>query len=365
MKKVVNITLHAINNYGSIFQSYATVQIFKSLGCEVETIDYIRETARLNSTWKIITAKHLSPMLRIKTLIVHYLPSKGNRSYIFNDFRKKYLNLTEKKYRSDNDFENNCPDADIYCTGSDQTWNTVCQGVIPKPYFLHFVPKDKRKISFSASFGINQLPQQDKLQVKELLSRYDDISVREQSGLNILNELGLKGTLVLDPTLTLSPNLWNEFAAPRIIEEDYLLSYQLNRNAQYTKYLKECAHVLNLKIIHIRSRKDTKFKNGICLTSPTPKEWLSLFKHAKYVLTDSFHATAFCTIFHRDFLVILPPRYSSRIIDFLTMIDQEQRIITDFQNFSYYNTPIDFSKIDRIIDIKREETMSFLKKAIS
>lgn len=362
--KVANITLHAINNYGSIFQSYATVEIFKSLGCKVETIDYIRETARLDTPWKIITSKSLNAKLKIKTLITHFLPSKGNRSAIMEEFRRKHLNLTEEKYRSDADFEKKYPEADIYCTGSDQTWNTICQGDIPKPYFLHFVPDNKRKISFSASFGIEKLPEKDKPEVKRLLSRYDAISVRELSGINILKDLGIKGTLVLDPTLTVSPDMWKEMAAPRMIEEDYILSYQLNRSNQYTKYLKKCAQTLHLKVIHIRARKDTTFENGICMTSPSPEELLSLFKHAKYVLTDSFHATAFSTIFHRDFMVILPPRFSSRITDFLAMIDQRQRIVTDFHNYSYYNTKVDFSIVDNIINKKREETMRFLERAI-
>ena len=52
--KVAIITLHAINNYGSVLQALATERIFIDLGLDVETIDYVRETAQLDSAWKIM-----------------------------------------------------------------------------------------------------------------------------------------------------------------------------------------------------------------------------------------------------------------------------------------------------------------------
>ncbi|MBQ5982968.1 MAG: polysaccharide pyruvyl transferase family protein [Prevotella sp.] len=362
--KVANITLQAINNYGSVLQTFATEQVFRQIGCDVFTINYIRETARLNSFWKIILSKSLPPKLKIKKLITRYVIPKNNRVDVMEFYRKNQLHLTEKTYYSDTDLENDCPEADIYCTGSDQTWNTICQGDVPKAFFLHFVPKGKKKISFSASFGIPVLPQKDKEEVKELLSTYSAISVRESSGLDILDDLGLKGTLVLDPTLVVNPQFWNDYAAPRTIEEDYLLAYQLNRNFRFTKYMKDFAQHHHLKIVQLRSRKDTKLENGICLTTVTPQEWLSLIKHAKYVLTDSFHATAFSTIFHRDFMIIPPPRFNSRISDYLSLINLKNRIITNFDDYSYCNVPIDYSYIDTTLKREREKSLDFLRLAI-
>lgn len=362
--KVAIITLHAINNYGSVLQTLATEKIFQKLGCEVVTINFIRETARLDSFWKIIRSRSTTPKMKIKMLISHYFFRNKKRPQVLESFRHSQLHLTEKTYLSDYDLENQIPVADIYCTGSDQTWNTVCQGDVPKAFFLHFVPKGKKKISFSASFGITELPNSDKNEVRKLLSSYDAISVRESSGLKILNDLGLCGTLVVDPTLTIEPEFWNDFAAPRFIKEDYLLAYQLNRNPQFSKYMLDFAKYHNIKIIQVRSRKDTFLKNGICLTAPTPQEWLSLIKHAKYVLTDSFHATAFSTIFHRDFMIIPPERFSTRISDFLSLIKLNNRIVTDFNDYSYCNVPIDFTDIDKILETERNNSLAFLQDAI-
>ncbi len=362
--KVSLITLHAIDNYGSVFQALATEKLFLRLGCEIETVDYVRENASADTVWKILKVKGASSFLKAKMILRLLLPNRSNRKEVLDAFRKKFLHLSQDKYRSDDDLLHNPPVADLYCTGSDQTWNTVCQGEIPLPYFLSFAPDDKPKIAFSASFGINTLPEKDKLEVKHLLQRYKAISVREISGVSILSDLGLKGELVLDPTLAIGPEFWNNLAAPRMIDEDYLLAYQLNRSKQFTKYMKEYARRNHLKIIQIRSVKDTIIHNGVCYTDVSPEELLSLFKYSKKVLTDSFHATAFSLLFHCDFLVIYPVLFSSRLDSILELTSLHCRHVTDVSRFDYDKNAIDYETVDSILLSERKKTVSFLERAI-
>lgn len=362
--KIVNITLHAINNYGSVFQALATERLFEEFGCDVETIDYIRETAQEHTIGEIIRQKNSSWKQKIRVILSRLLTRQNTRSEKLDEFRKNYLHLTKQKYRSDLDLENNPPEADIYCTGSDQTWNTVCQGGVPRAFFLHFVPEEKKKISFSASFGVDALPEKDKAEVKELLQRYDSISVREIAGIDILHDMGIEGTLVADPTLAVEAEFWSEFAAPRMFQEDYLLAYQLNRNSRFTKYMKVYAKAKGVKLVHLRTHKDAWIRNGVCLTSPTPQEWLSLFKYAKYVLTDSFHGTVFSLIFHKDFMNILPQNYSSRLESILNITGLDNRIIKDYNDYTYCDHPIDYTPIDPILEKYRQETRNFLNKAL-
>jgi hypothetical protein len=362
--KIAIITLQAINNYGSVLQTLATEELFRQQGCDVVTINYKRESASLDNGWRILTARNLSFKLKLKTLVFHYFFSNTKRELVMGEFRKKYLHLTTTAYNSDIELELNPPDADIYCTGSDQTWNTVCQGGIPKPFFLHFVPRGKHKISYAASFGVSLLPQKDSEEVKKLLAQYDAISVRETSGLEILKKMGINGQCVLDPTLTLDSQYWSSLAAPRMFKEEYLLAYQLNRNTNYTKYMISYAKKHGLKIVQVRSRKDTVLNNGICLTAPTPQEWLSLIKNAKCVLTDSFHATAFCTLFHKNFMIIPPNLYSSRINDFLAFVGLTDRVIIDYNDYSYCDIDINFSHADRVLNNARKESLAFINNAI-
>ena len=365
MMKVVNITLHAINNYGSVLQTLATERIFQDLGCEVETIDYIRETARLDTIPKILTAPNLSLKGKIKTLAYHLFIDQKERNDKFVDFRNKYLHLSNRQYLSDLELEQDCPQADIYCTGSDQTWNVVCQGDIPKAFFLDFAPKEKPKISFAASFGIESIPKESVEDVRQLLSEYNSISVREQKGVEIINKLGLDAKLVLDPTLAVNPNLWDEIVAPPLYNEDYILAYQLNRNSIFTRYMKDLSSYYRIKLIQVRSHKETKIENGECLTNISPEEWLSLVKYAKYIITDSFHCTAYCILFHRYFVNIMPARFSSRIVNILENTGLMNRIVKDFNDFSICDQPIDFKPIDKWLEGERENTLNFLRKAIT
>lgn len=363
--KVANITLHAIDNYGSVLQTLATERIFEQLGCEVLTIDYVRETAQMNSVWKILKARNLSFVQKGKSLISYLFFRDNERSRILNNFRKEYLHLTDKRFLSDNELKDGYPEADIYCTGSDQTWNVVCQGGVPRPFFLDFAPAGTKKIAFAASFGIETIPEIFQSEVKELLSHYDAISVREQTGVDILHKLGFDATLVLDPTLAVDPLFWHEFASPRLYNEDYILAYQLGRNLSFTKYMKDLADYHNLKLIHVRTRQDTKINNGECLTAPSPQDFLSLIKYAKYVITDSFHCTAYSIMFNRNFVNIMPARFTSRIEDILKITGLTDRILHNYNDFKLCENPIDYKPIDIWLKKEREKTISFLKNAIS
>ncbi len=366
MKNVANITLHAINNYGSVLQTLATEKIFESLGCEVETIDYVRETAQLDTLLKIVRYGGPGWKIKLKQIVLHLLPnSDSRRAEKLYAFRHKHLHLTKRKYLSDKELEEYTPEADIYCTGSDQTWNTEVQHGVPRAFFLHFAPEGKKRIAFSASFGISELPERDRVEVKELLSHYSAISVREASGKKILDDLGFHDSVqVLDPTLAADPELWFNLASPRIIEQDYILVYQLNSNAAFVKYVNEFARLKGLHVVHVRLRKES-IANCTFMPDCSPEDLLSLFKYSSYVITDSFHATVFSLLFHCNFVDIYPSKFPTRIESILKLTGLQSRHVTDFSRYDYTDTPIDYEKVDAIFAAEREKTIDFLKKAIS
>ena len=361
--KVEIITLHAINNYGSAFQALATEQCFISLGCEVETIDYIRANARSGSLLDIFKTKGTDFTTKMKRLFLRIL-RPNQRTLVLAEFRKRCLHLTPLTYYTDGALYRDVPVADIYCTGSDQTWNIECQGEVPLPFFLDFAPKGKKRISFSASFGIDDIMEKYKVQVSDLLSKYDSISVREKSGVDIIKGLGLKSTQTLDPTLAIGFDFWNSLASGRLYDGDYVLVYQLNSNRKLTEYVREYARRNNLFIVYIRSRKDTIWGNGVTLTEPRPEDLLSLFKYAKCVITDSFHATAFSILFHRNFICVYPDKYSSRIESILNLTGLQRCQLKDFGTFPSIEEKINYEEVDSILARERKVTFDFLTKAI-
>lgn len=363
--KVANITLHAINNYGSVYQTLATEHLFEQMGCEVETIDYVRETAQCDTVWKILRYGGPGWKIKMKQLILHLMPkSKSRHKEVLNAFREKHLHLTAQKYLCDQDLLDNVPQADIYCTGSDQTWNTEIQHGIPRAFFLAFAPEDKKRIAFSASFGISKLPERDKAEAKELLSKYSAISVREKSGLDILHDLGFNDAVqVLDPTLVVGSEFWDSMAAPRMIQQDYILVYQLNNNTAFVKYVNDFSANKGLHVVHVRSRKEA-IKNCTFIPDGTPEQLLSLFKYSSYVITDSFHATVFSLMFHCNFMDIYPSKFPTRLESVLQLTGLQSRHVTDLSRFDYADTPIDYDKVDAILETERQKSLDFLKNAI-
>lgn len=362
--KIANITMHAINNYGSVLQTLATEKIFQDLGYEVITIDYIRETAQLNSVWKILKNGGPSWILKCKQIIFFLFFKSKKHSEKFEIFRKKHLHLTPIKYLSDKDLYSNPPIADIYCTGSDQTWNVECQGGIPYAYFLDFVPIGKKKIAFSASFGIDSIQDKYKKEIKKLLSKYSAISVRENQGTTIVKELGLDATQVLDPTLVVEKDFWEKLASKRLINDDYIFIYQLNSNTKFEEYAYKYSLKKNIKLVYCKGRKCNSYKNAIHYKSPTPEEFLSLIKYSKLTITDSFHATVFCLLLHTDFIDIFPHLYSNRLYSILKLTNLESRQVVDFNDFEKFNEHINFNYTDKIIEKERNNTLSFLKNAL-
>lgn len=362
--KISVLTLHAVINYGSALQSYATQKIFEDLGLETEIVDYRREPVLESSlplSKKIAKASGVAG--KIKTILLHPSSKKGRK--VFDSFLDSHINQTPQRYTYDEDFEKYPIESDIFCTGSDQVWNSGWHNGTPRPFYLSFVPEGKKKIAFSASFGKQELEDWEKSEVTELLSSYDAISIRETSGVDIVKNLEIENAVhILDPTMVLEPKYWYELSEERLVKEKYVLVYQLCNNTEFDKYAVKFSKEKGLKLIRMCIRYDQIRKPGHGIVLPPVEGFLSLIRHAEYVLTDSFHCTAFSLTFHKQFVDFYPSAYGSRLESVVKMVGLEERLITDYSNFEIADKTIDYESVDGIISIKRAEGMNFLKNAV-
>ena len=364
--KVSVITLHSVLNYGSVLQTYATQQIFEKLGCIVEIVDYRRKSPLGKTVIQILKDNEYNPLLKIKLILI--MPSSNRALRIFQTFLKRKVNLTETVYTCEKDFEAHPIEADVYCTGSDQVWNTGWHKEIPGPFFLNYVPEGKKKIAFSASFGKEQLEDWEKPGILAYLQKYSAISVREKSAVDIILSLdkNLKAQHVLDPTLAVEPHLWLDLAVPeRVVKGKYILVYSLNHNKQFDQYTRELAKKKHMKLIRLCTRYDQirVSEHGIVL--PEVEKLLALFRDAEYVVANSFHGTAFCLVFHKQFLACYPTLYSTRVESILSLTHLQERRLKDYNDFRSIDKPIDYDTVDALLENARMKTMSFLKKAIN
>ena len=366
-KKVGIVTLHRTTNYGSVLQAYALQETIKELGYDSEIIDY--RPSRSSMLNMIIGLKNKNKLLRrsiiVRTIVrLIMIPSYILRFKTFKRFVKHYLNLSQNYYKEENDLLNNPPFYNVYCTGSDQVWNSEWNGKIDKPLFLNFASNDSLKIAYAASFGKEKLDSWEKKETKELLSRYNYITVRELSGLKILNELGIRGgECVLDPSLLFDKYKWSKISSKKIKNDNYILVYNLNRNKRIHEYAIELSKKTGFNIKYITYQLHDFYKKGKMYCNTSVENYLSLIENAQYVVTDSFHGVAFSINFNKNFMVIYPKKFSSRLDSLLKITKLSNRIVTDTNMESLLND-IDYKEVNTIINNERKKSIDILKRML-
>ena len=224
--KIKTITCHHVYNYGASLQAYALQHYLESLGHDVEIIDFNPwfHRARYNPFWIHPNAYGISAkiikMLPIMKYIVAPLQAfrKGmfktwGRKKAFDKFEKQYYNLTNYKYLSSDDLKRNPPVANIYVAGSDQIWNTYYENGKEPAYYLDFGDKKTKRISYAASLATSSIKDGYESFVKDELNKFNAISVREFTGAQVLNQLGLENiSVVLDPVFLLDGKDWEKLS---------------------------------------------------------------------------------------------------------------------------------------------------------
>ncbi|MCH5320257.1 MAG: polysaccharide pyruvyl transferase family protein [Eubacterium sp.] len=365
-KKIAIITRHAISNYGSVLQTYALQKAIDKIGFESEIIDYIRTDEDYRNISDTLIKKSSWNKNAVTRLIYKSIQSP---EYIkmgkeFEKYRKALLKLTAKRYSSLEELKHNPPDADIYCTGSDQVWGTIGNDEIDPAYFLDFAPANKKKIAYAASFGKTKINTDNKEFLKNLIGTYDWLTVRENSAVELISSLGTYNvSQVLDPTLLLDSGEWNTLIE-NDIKNDYVLLYQLHSNPQMDNFAKQFAKKSGLKLIRLTPLFHRVFKSGKAVYLPTVGEFLSYIKNAKYMITDSFHGTAFAINFNTQFIDVLPGETKTRNQSILELTGLTNRILNSFNDFSFIENKIDFRYANEKIAQERINSLEILKKML-
>lgn len=359
------ITRHAQSNYGSLLQAIATATILERLGHKCEIIDYLRDDEHgLNGVLTYLKNKPAWNKNLLRKFIFTAIRYSDERpaEMKFARMRSRYLNLTRRISKYD-DLQN--LDADIFMTGSDQVWGMVQNGRYDEAYFLSFV-KNRPKIAYSASFGRTDFTPQIIKDYKSMLSEYTAISVREDSAATLLKKWGIHcNGQVLDPTLMLTADEWSKYAAGSIIQQKYVLVYQIHNDSRLGDYAKRFADYVGLPLVRVSSNLRQVVREGNFKWLPSLDKFLSYVKNCSYMITDSFHGTAFAINFNRQFLEILPKNNTgSRNMSILNLTGLTGRIVNDFNDFTLANQQINYKNVNTVLDVERQKSMKVLKNII-
>ena len=194
--KISTITCHDVYNHGASLQAYALMTYLNNQGHNVEIIDYkpyymgnLYKLSNIdNPAWeKNFISKSIYLTLKLPGRLIS-LKRKKN----FDDFTKKYLNVGNYTYESNEDLKSNLPDSDIFICGSDQIWNSLHANGKDPAFYLDFVPNDKVKAAYAASFATDTISDEYKIMTKSLVEKLDKVGVREESGVKIVKDLGIE-----------------------------------------------------------------------------------------------------------------------------------------------------------------------------
>lgn len=361
MKKGLIISLYDNNNYGNRLQNYALQNVLSEF-CDIKTynnVKYDKETMLIKRSYtKINFGMAIKKCLsKIKHKILkenkNRVLIKGERLDNFIEFSNKYIKLTENK---DN--------YDYYIIGSDQVWNPDFARSYNTNFAL-FVNSNSKVISYAASFGINQIPEECKVIYRKGLNNISNISVREETGAKIVKDLiGKDALVVVDPTMLLTSEEWRRMEnKPKNIEgKKYIFTYFLGKISEKRKiFLEKTAKENNLEII-----------NMMQITEPEtyvagPSEFLSYIDNASIVFTDSFHACIFSIVFKRPFYILNREdnmkNMSSRLDTLLSKFKLEDRKLNSYEDKVSFD--IDYSYTDKILEEERKKSDEFLRKALN
>lgn len=348
--KIKTITCHDVYNAGASLQAYALQTYLKNLGHDVEIIDYKPPYLSNHYSFSSINPAYDKPIIKQLYLLAKF-PGRlhayfSKRKSNFDAFKRDYLCITEKQYHSCEELIKDPPLADVYFAGSDQIWNPMFNNGKDPAFYLDFAPKDATKASYAASFAVDKIPQECENLIKSYLTNFDYISVRESGGIKILNSLGFNNCFnVCDPVFLLEKEYWEKLTF-KISEEDYLLIYDFDSSEKVKSIAQKVAKEKGLKIYSIFNLSYA----DKCFFNEGPLGFLSLVKNSKFVVSNSFHATAFSIIFNIPFCVV--NRNEN--------INERMKDLLNIFNLKNYNKTLDYKSINLAIKNYSEKSKRYI-----
>ena len=369
-------------NYGGMLQAFSTVSMLERRGIDYELVRYEKDKGlgfAVRSAPRLLNGVLLNDKKEALVRKIGYKKHPDIASHdalrmaMFASFRdEKFRKLSPVFYG----YEELCRGAERYSavmSGSDQLWSPA--GLPTNFYNLMFVPDNIRKVSYASSFGVSAIPWYQRSRTAEYLSRIEFVSMRENRGAEIVQELtGREVPVVLDPVFSFDADGWRSLLEiKKPTEKPYLLAYFLGANPESRVAVSEFAAKRGLKVVALRHmdqfvEADESFGDEAPY-EVGPKEFLDYLSGASYVCTDSFHGTCFSVIFGREFSVF--NRYEEG-----SKVSKNSRIDTLCKNLGLesrrfggslddvFGTPIEFASVYSRLSALKRRSDAYLNEAL-
>ncbi len=384
-KKKIGLLLALGTNYGALLQSYATQQVAINMGFVSFVINKYnggrRDILRHGATGIMFyIMQHLNndyntrPKQKLDAL---HKENKKKRAIAQQSFiKERFVNVMD--FSDHTELVQFASSLDVVMIGSDQSW--LPGSMIGIKASMEFVPKGVRRVSYATSLGVSEYPKYSWKQARNVWKRMDFISVREEQGKKIIQDIcgDIPVQVVCDPTYLLTKKEWEErIPVKRLEVEKYILCYFLGTDKKLFEIARKFADERNLKLLSILSCEvavngDDIFADRLIIGA-SPEEFVNFIRGAEFILTDSFHGVAFSVINEKQFFLFYPQRdylsqsRNSRLDNIVKMWGLEDRLIVNKERAledESSRTQIDYKKVTSRVLSKRKESLEYLNKAL-
>jgi len=372
--KIRILTFHCAKNYGAVAQAYALKTVLRRYSDDVQFLNYrplflTNRAEQVKPQNRSVKYLFIEALRRMVHIIRYYFWGYKEKIQKYTSFEKEYLlDLNQSTFTKKEQI--NAEGIDYVFLGSDQIWNeNITFG--DTAYFGGFpMGKDTKLVSYAASIGLDN-PSKGNLEfVKNNISTVDHISVREETAKKFISAFSSKDIeVVLDPTLLLNSEEWSKLGIiPKF--KKYLLFYNMGNRELAESVAKEVAKNKDLKIVEISSggKSIRRVFNHQYLGNVGPREFFGLIQHADFVVTSSFHGTAFSLVFNKQFYAIPNPPANSRMEDLLSRIGIANRLIPSLKDLGkrdVSNDFIDYSEVNKSLELERQKSINFIERSLA
>lgn len=372
MKKIAAITFQGAHNYGSSLQCYALQQFVGDL-CRQAGVEYNYEVINYRTDMQRYLYNVMPRVRGVKDLVkwamrLPYVKQYKKKHDGFEAFITNEIN-TGREVLTFEEIAASYGDYDYFISGSDQIWNVRSRD-FSDAYYLTFAPEGAKKISYAASMGPLKIDWEkyDSEKYTKLLNEYSAISVREQgTAENVEYLTGKVPEIHVDPTLLLSKEEWKNISSGRNYNQgQYILLYCLEPSKKQLEMVDTISKVLGLPVVMTRYNNKTDYFNPyVKLYDVAPKDFLGLVENAAFVVTSSFHGTAFSVIYEKEFLS-LDGMNDKRISNLLTLIGLESRGVTVQTLVQRLDDleKVDYTQARKVLQNERERSAQYLRQAL-
>lgn len=360
--KIGILTQRLAHNYGCFLQNFALQRVLYNLGHEPITLTYSTDSiSNIIDTYLSFIYRSLR-----RDDIRHFIETKGNLRRLesnFHRFKNDFINMSYVGRRQINGTKVSKLNLDAIIVGSDQVWrpayNNGRKGALLYNMFLDFVMQDIKKISYAASFGVDNWEFSDKQTkiIRELINDFDAVSVREKSGVKLCKDyLDINAVHVLDPTMLLNSHEYEELGLSNKPNKK-IVAYILSPTSNKMEYISRLSHKKGFETMFIGCPDNNHIY-------PPVEQWIDSIKNSEFVITDSFHGTVFSILFNKDFINLgNKGRGQSRIDSLCSMFEISGRCLneTNLNNVFMEFPIIEWDKVNRLLEFQRDKSINFLK----